>query len=172
MLKVLGRVPIADWWPVGAVFLVVGALVALVALRVVRRRWPRTLLVLLSVVTVLLSAAVGVNAHFGYVRTLGEALGGSPPGTTAPSKGPARAGARSGHGTVVPLTIPGTVSGFVARQAQVYLPPAWSVPQQAPLPVVMLLHGTPGDPTDWVEGGRAQTTADAWAKEHGGVAPV
>jgi S-formylglutathione hydrolase FrmB len=36
----------------------------------------------------------------------------------------------------------------------------------------MLLHGTPGDPTDWVEGGRAQATADAWAKEHGGVAPV
>jgi S-formylglutathione hydrolase FrmB len=37
---------------------------------------------------------------------------------------------------------------------------------------VLLLHGTPGDPTDWVEGGRAQTTADAWAKAHGGVAPV
>jgi S-formylglutathione hydrolase FrmB len=172
MLKILGRVPIAGWWPVGAVFLVVGALVALVAFRVVRRRLPRILLVLLSVVTMLLSAAVGVNAYFGYVRTLGEALGGSPPGTTTLSKVRARAGARSGHGTVVPLTIPGTVSGFVARQAQVYLPPAWSAPQQAPLPVVMLLHGTPGDPTDWVEGGRAQATADAWAKEHGGVAPV
>jgi len=172
MLKTLGHVPIADWWPVGAVLLVVGALVALVAVRVVRRRLPRTLLVLVSVVTVLLSAAVGVNAYFGYVRTLGEALGGSPPGTTTLSKVRARAGARSGHGTVVTLTIPATASGFVARRAQVYLPPAWSAPHQAPLPVVMLLHGTPGDPTDWVEGGRAQATADAWAKEHGGVAPV
>jgi S-formylglutathione hydrolase FrmB len=172
MLKTLGRVPIADWWPAGTVLLVVGALVALIAVRVVRRQLPRTLLVLLSVVTVLLSAAVGVNAYFGYVRTLGEALGGSPPGTTTLSKVRARAGARSGHGTVVPLTIPAAASGFVARRAQVYLPPAWSAPHQAPLPVVMLLHGTPGDPTDWVEGGRAQATADAWAKEHGGVAPV
>ena len=36
----------------------------------------------------------------------------------------------------------------------------------------MLLHGTPGDPTDWVEAGQAQATADAWAARHGGVAPV
>jgi S-formylglutathione hydrolase FrmB len=172
MLRILGRIPVGAWWPVGAVLLVVGVLAALVALRLVRRRLPRALLVVLSVVAVVASAAVGVNAHFGYVRTVAEALGGSPPGTTTLAKVRARAGARSGHGTVVALTIPGTTSGFAARQAQVYLPPAWASPRQAPLPVVLLLHGTPGDPTDWVEGGRAQATADAWAAQHGGVAPV
>ena len=36
----------------------------------------------------------------------------------------------------------------------------------------MLLHGTPGDPTDWTDGGLAPATADAWAAEHGGAAPV
>ncbi len=72
----------------------------------------------------------------------------------------------------MPFTIPATASGFSARQAQVYLPPAWAAPGQAPLPVVVLLHGTPGNPTDWVEGGQAQMTADAWAAAHGGVAPV
>jgi S-formylglutathione hydrolase FrmB len=36
----------------------------------------------------------------------------------------------------------------------------------------VLLHGSPGNPTDWVEGGQAQVTADAWVAAHGGVAPV
>jgi S-formylglutathione hydrolase FrmB len=172
MAKFLSRIPLTEWWPVGTVLLVVGVLAALAAARVVRRRLPRTLLGLLSVIALLASGGVGVNAYFGYLRTLGEALGGAPPGETTLARVRARAGARAGHGTVVPLTIPGTTSGFVARQAQVYLPPVWSAPKQNPLPVVLLLHGTPGDPTDWVEGGRAQATADAWATKHGGVAPV
>jgi S-formylglutathione hydrolase FrmB len=172
MAKLLARIPLTQWWPVGAVLLVVGVLTVLVAGRVVRRRVPRTLLGLLAVVALLASAGVGINAYFGYFRTLREALGGAPAGETTLARVRARAGARKGHGTVVPLTIPGTTSGFAARQAQVYLPPAWSAPHQGALPVVMLLHGTPGDPADWVEGGRAQATADAWATQHGGVAPV
>jgi S-formylglutathione hydrolase FrmB len=35
-----------------------------------------------------------------------------------------------------------------------------------------MLHGTPGDPDNWTEGGAAPTTADAWAAQHDGVAPV
>jgi S-formylglutathione hydrolase FrmB len=172
MLHAVSRAPLSTWWPVGTVLLVVGLLAVLVAVRAVRRPGPRVLLGLLSVVALLLSAGVAVNAYFGYFRTLGEALGSAPPGETTLARVRARAGARQGHGTVVPLTIPGTTSGFVGRPAQVYLPPAWSSPKQAPLPVVLLLHGTPGDPTDWVEGGQAQSTADAWAAAHGGVAPV
>lgn len=170
MIKYFAHAPLNMWWPVGAVLLAVAVLAAVATVRT--RRLPRTLLGLLSVVTLLLSAGVGVNAYFGYLRTLGEALGSAPPGETTLARVRARAGARKGHGTVVSLTIPGTASGFVARPAHVYLPPAWSSPRQAPLPVVLLLHGTPGDPTDWVEGGRAQATADAWAARHGGVAPV
>jgi S-formylglutathione hydrolase FrmB len=172
MVKFFAGLPLSTWWPIGTVLLAVGALAVGAAVRLRAPRAPRTLLALFAVVAVLGSAAVGVNAYFGYFRTLGEALGKPPPHETTLARVRARAGARSGHGTVVPLAIPGTASGFVAQPAQVYLPPAWSAPHQAPLPVVMLLHGTPGDPTDWVEGGRAQATADAWAAKHDGVAPV
>ncbi|HWM03155.1 MAG TPA: alpha/beta hydrolase-fold protein [Actinophytocola sp.] len=170
MIGRLSDMPLTAWWPVGTMLLVLGLLVALAAVRAVTRRLPRVLLGLLSVVAVLASAGVGVNAHYGYFRTLGEAVGAAPPGETTLDR--VRAGARAGQGTVVSFTIPPTASGFAARQAQVYLPPAWSTPRQAPLPVVLLLHGTPGNPTDWVEGGQAQVTADAWASQHGGVAPV
>jgi S-formylglutathione hydrolase FrmB len=172
VIKYVSGAPLSTWWPVGAVLLALGALAVLGAVRISGRRWRRIGLVLLSVVTLLASAAVGVNAYFGYFRNLGEALGRPPPHATTLARLRARAGARSGHGAVVPLTIPGTASGFVAQPAQVYLPPAWSSPGQGPLPVVMMLQGTPGDPTDWVQQGRAQVTADAWAKAHGGVAPV
>jgi S-formylglutathione hydrolase FrmB len=68
--------------------------------------------------------------------------------------------------------IPGTVSSFHARPAQVYLPPAWfSVPRPS-LPVIELLHGTPGTPEDWTRAGAADVTADAWAAAHDGVAPI
>ncbi len=172
MITYLAGLPLTAWWPVGTVLLVVAALATWVAVRAVTRALPRSLLGLVSVVAVLASAAVGVNAHYAYFRTLGEALGGPPPGEGTLERARARVGARAGQGTVVPFTIPATASGFAARQAQVYLPPAWSAPGQAPLPVVVLLHGSPGNPTDWVEGGQAQVTADAWVAAHGGVAPV
>jgi S-formylglutathione hydrolase FrmB len=168
----LGNVPLTGWWPVGTVFLLGGVLAAVVAVRGVTRRLPRALLGLLCAVALLASAGVGVNAHFGYFRTLGQALGALPAEEGTLERARARVGALEGRGTVVSLTVPGTTSGFAARPAQVYLPPAWSAPRQAPLPVVVLLHGTPGAPTDWVEGGEAQVTADAWAAAHGGVAPV
>lgn len=36
----------------------------------------------------------------------------------------------------------------------------------------MLLHGTPGTPQDWIDGGQAAATADAYAAAHGGRAPI
>jgi S-formylglutathione hydrolase FrmB len=72
----------------------------------------------------------------------------------------------------VPITIPGTASGFQARKAQAYLPPAWFAEPRPALPVIMMMHGEPGDPSDWAEGGQAPATADAWAAAHRGVAPV
>jgi S-formylglutathione hydrolase FrmB len=172
VIKYLAHTSLAGWWPVGTVLLVVALAAAPAGARIATGRVPRVLLGLVSAAALVASAAVGVNAYFGYYRTLGEALGPSPSTATSPARVRARAGARAGHGTVVTLPVPGTVSGFVGRPAQVYLPPAWSRPGQPPLPVVLLLHGTPGDPTDWVEGGQAQKTADAWASHHGGVAPV
>ncbi|MHA6782539.1 alpha/beta hydrolase [Pseudonocardia saturnea] len=170
----LADIPVSSWVPVGAGLLLLALLGAAAAVFLVRRAAARVLLALVAVVLVLASAAVGVNAYFGYYPTLGEALGGAQPDEDSLSAAEAQAadGAIPATGQVVPIDLPGTTSGFAARQAYAYLPPAWSARPRPALPVVLLLHGTPGDPTNWTEGGAAQSTADAWAAAHGGTAPV
>jgi len=49
-------------------------------------------------------------------------------------------------GVVSTVVIPGSVSGFAARPAWVYLPPAALVRNPPALPVLVLLHGQPGSP--------------------------
>ncbi len=128
----------------------------------------RALAVTVAVLLVLLTVGGVVNAYYAYVPTLGEALG----DVSSLSSADGVDGRIPATGQVVPLTVPPTASNFSARQAQVYLPPAWFAKQRPALPVVMLTHGEPGDPSDWAEGGEAPATADAWAAQHRGVAPV
>ena len=75
-------------------------------------------------------------------------------------------------GSVVEVSIPGTKSGFVARNAYVYLPPAYFADPRPQLPVIMMLHGSPGDPANWTQGAEADQTADAFAAANGGKAPI
>ena len=44
-------------------------------------------------------------------------------------------------------------SGFAARPAMVYLPPAYLTSPRAELPVLVLMAGQPGEPRDWFDGG-------------------
>jgi enterochelin esterase-like enzyme len=75
-------------------------------------------------------------------------------------------------GIVTEATIPGTESGFVARPAVLYLPPAYLTSPRAVLPVMVMIAGQPGAPQDWFTGGRLATTLDAYAARHQGLAPV
>lgn len=75
-------------------------------------------------------------------------------------------------GRVVAAPIPGTVSGFKARTALVYLPPAWFRANRPRLPVVVLVPGTPGWAHQWTQVAQVDRVADAWAKVHGGMAPI
>jgi S-formylglutathione hydrolase FrmB len=72
----------------------------------------------------------------------------------------------------VSIPIPGTVSHFHARSAYVWVPPIWLVNDTIKLPVVELLAGVPGNPSDWTRAGMADQTADKYAAAHGGVAPI
>ena len=171
MINVILDIPLLSWWPVGTVVGAFGLLGLANAVLWTRRAVVRVATALVGVGLLVLSVAVGLNAHFAYFSTLGEALGGAAPDEGSLAGAEAAGSARS-TGQVVPLNIPGTRSGFVARPAQVYLPPAWTKRPRPALPVVLLLHGTPGAPTDWTDGGDAQLTADAWAAQHGGTAPV
>ena len=76
------------------------------------------------------------------------------------------------HGLLAPLDIPGTRSGFTARRGTLYLPPAFFASPRPPLPVVVMVGGTPGGPDDWPRAGFAVQTADAYASQHGGFAPI
>ncbi|MFJ2867370.1 alpha/beta hydrolase [Kitasatospora sp. NPDC087314] len=75
-------------------------------------------------------------------------------------------------GTVSVVPIPGTKSGFEARDAYVYLPPAYQANPRPQLPVVMLISGQPGTPGDWVLAGQVNEALDAFAQKHGGLAPI
>jgi S-formylglutathione hydrolase FrmB len=163
-------IQITDWWPVGAVIALLALVAFVAAIRL--RRFARLVAVVLCVVLVVVEAGSAVNAHFEYYRTVGEVFGDGGPDESSLAQAERDVGTIPEQGQVVPLTIPGTRSGFVGRTAQAYLPPIWFARDRPKLPVVMLLHGTPGAPTDWTDGGLAPATADAWAAQHGGVAPV
>jgi enterochelin esterase-like enzyme len=76
------------------------------------------------------------------------------------------------HGEVVSIVIPGRLSKTHPRPAEVYLPPAWFGVPRPHLPVLVMLHGNPGAPTDWAGAAHAPQTLDAWAATHHGVAPI
>ncbi len=134
------------------------------------RTWVRAISGVLAFVLLVGNVAAGVNAHYAFYPTLADALG-TVPDELSLADALHRHGALA-DGVVVPVTVPPAKSGFTARQALVYLPPAWFSHPRMRLPVVMLMHGTPGGPFIWAGGGEARATADAWAQRHDGVAPV
>ncbi|MFS4506317.1 alpha/beta hydrolase [Clavibacter sp. Sh2141] len=76
------------------------------------------------------------------------------------------------RGRIGTVSIPGTVSGFSARDALVYLPPAAQVPDAPDLPVIVAMSGQPGKPVDLIASGRFDTILDAYAAAHHGIAPI
>ena len=107
----------------------------------------------------LVFAGVNVNAHYAYYPTL-AALAGERAHDQVSAATLARLEAASTvemptHGIVTAIDIPGVRSGFEARPAVVYLPPAWQIQPRPALPVVLLLAGTPGTPWDWTRAGYA-----------------
>ncbi|MBY6366038.1 alpha/beta hydrolase [Rhodococcoides corynebacterioides] len=155
---------------------------------VAARRWWTTVLALLATVAVVATAALQVNLVFAAYPTVGSALGldaaekvgldeatnrtADPiTGSSLESVWTPPADLPSG-GRILDTPIPGTVSGFAARNAQVYLPPAYFAPRRPLLPVLVLMAGQPGAPDDWLTGGRLVQTMDAYAADHGGLAPV
>lgn len=166
----VGEIDITTW-PFLVLFAVVSVLVIVGFGMLLWRRRGRLALGLLVVVLVLINSAAGINASFDYFRTLGDVIGLPPRDELALAALLARTDVPA-QGVVTTATIPGRTSEFAARPATVYVPPAWFARPREPFPVVMLLHGTPGTPQDWIDGGQAAATADAYAAAHGGRAPI
>jgi S-formylglutathione hydrolase FrmB len=154
------------------------------------RRWPGRAGAVLAVVLVLLGCAEGMNLVYREYPTLRTVLGlpavDEIPFTRVPLREQVIA-ARSGlplsavwrapagmpdAGVVTEVAIPAPESGFAARPAWLYLPPAYLSRPRAQLPVLVLLSGQPGSPRDWLDGGELARRMDAFAAAHDGLAPV
>lgn len=144
-----------------------------------------------AVATLLVMVFVGVqvNASFGQYPTVGTLLAPSlqiaeaapprrqfAPGSqfmkTAVSARWTGGAELPSRGSVISVEIPGTDSGFQARNALVYLPPAYSAPNRPVLPVLVLVSGQPGAPDSWLRSSDLVNTLDSYADTHGGVAPL
>ena len=140
--------------------------------------------------------AAEVNAHYAYVPTVGDLVG-APMRDQVPMLearearavvarvGAVAAGSRAplpfdgsdvrlrpDRGVLMELRMPGTVSGFAARPGYVWVPPSYLRDPGTRLPVVMMLAGVPGDPSNMARAAGALSIADSYAAAHGGVAPI
>ncbi|QCQ15997.1 alpha/beta hydrolase [Microbacterium sp. RG1] len=144
-------------------------------------RWRRRVIALISAVVFLLTTTLGINAHFGLNATLANFLHiqidkpivipTASPGAWDPDvplsqswQPPSDMPASGKQGTV---SIPATKSGFAARQAGLYIPPAGLTANPPLLPLVILMMGQPGDPDPQY----IAATLDAAAAKNKGLAP-
>jgi enterochelin esterase-like enzyme len=153
--------------------------------------WRAKAVAVAALLLVVLAGAVQVNGFFGAYPTVRAAFGlplanqvdvvqvsGRTPNLVVASPGVALSRSWTApaglpaSGVVSSVNIPGMVSGFTARQAWVYLPPAYMSRPRAQLPVLVLVPGQPGSPRDWLDGGRLASTMNAFAAAHAGLAPV
>jgi hypothetical protein len=107
-----------------------------------------------AIALAMVSGMAMVNDYYGYYTSwstlYGDFAGG--PDVLTVNGPPMRDSSESiATGQVRRITLPGRRSG-VARDGLVYLPPQYGDPryQNVRFPVVELLHGSPGAPSDWV----------------------
>jgi S-formylglutathione hydrolase FrmB len=134
---------------------------------------------LLAAVLAVLSVGLELNQWVGYFPTVHEAWGqltAAPLPDQVDPADPAALrplrGARPATGRLVPMTTPDDISHFDHRTEYVYLPPAWFAEPRPVLPALLMVGGEFSTPTDWVRTGKAVETADAYARAHGGFAPI
>lgn len=151
-------------------------------------RWWRRVLSVIAIIVFVLTGFVGINRAYGLQTTVGAVFHINtdepvavlhPPatGTTGDPKSPLYARWKppedlpyiGQHGPLpADQQVPNTVSGFPARPAEIYYPPAALVKDPPALPFVLMMMGQPGDPdSKWI----AQAL-DKIAAEHNGLAPI
>ncbi|MBP2326591.1 enterochelin esterase-like enzyme [Kibdelosporangium banguiense] len=181
-------VPFAVMAWIGAAFFAAGLAVATLPVS----RWRRRSAALLAALLVVITSGAQVNVYYGQFPSLRAAFG-LPPGneidySRLPASSPSPFRAQPGHpladgwrppadmprqGAVTQVAIPPQESKFNAtRNAYLYVPPAYQTRDRPLLPVLVLLHGQPGGPSDWINGGQIATIMDRFAEAHNGLAPV
>lgn len=188
VFKVFGEEPLAvsivAWVVAGGA--VVGAVLGALAVPVRPRRWWHIATGVLLIVAAVLSSAIGANRVAGYFENPHQVasevstamLPGLPPlhldsiqnadlaRVWSPEPGAPT------QGMLVQQAIPGATSGFKARPAIIYLPPAALSDRPPRLPVIIAFSGEPGAPDQIVEAGHLRDLAEQYQRLHGGVSPI
>jgi S-formylglutathione hydrolase FrmB len=161
------------------VWLTVTCLVAgLVAAGWHRAHWPRRIAGVAAVALAVVSAGSAANQTFDYYPTFDRLLGQNADHfmdnaqLTAMRRETARTGKLPDHGATLEVPIPGKNLRITPRPAYVWVPPAWFGRDEPKLPVIILMHGVPGQPSDWTRASYADATSLAFAEQHHGVAPI
>ncbi|CAM5423872.1 alpha/beta hydrolase [Leifsonia shinshuensis] len=159
------------------------AAVAVAAVSLFRVRLWRRIVAASAVVVFLCCGVLGINAAFGVNRTVGNLLNVvvlhplrlAPPAAHGSTPAVADLWARWRPPAGMPeagetgtADIPPTASGFRARPAGLYLPPAARTANPPALPVVVMLMGQPGNP----DPGPIASVLDRFARAHHGLAPI
>lgn len=176
--------PVYLWIGIG-----VWAVLLLIPRSLAGRRWTIPVSVV-ATGAVVLAVALQINQIFYAYPTVGTALGLPDPdrvdfAQVPPPTGPVVTGHpleeawapqapsdMPASGKYATAPIPGEKSGYAARDAVVYLPPAYFTSPRPLLPVLVLLAGQPGSPEDWLNGGKLTATMDEFARAHHGLTPV
>jgi len=143
-----------------------------------RAHWALRAMSVIALVFTVMAAFTVVNQTYDYYPTLARLFGKNAayfvdlPQLQVIREQTRRTGRLPSQGTTISVTIPGRVSKFESRQAYIYLPPAWFHNPEPQLPVIELIAGIPGEPSDWTRAGYADTTSTAFAKAHHGTAPI
>ncbi len=161
------------------VWLIVMSLVAGLVLAGWRRaHWPRRIGGVAAIALALVSAGSAANQTFQYYPTFDRLFGKTANNFIDNAQldvirhEVAKTGKLPDHGATLAVTIPGQNLRFTPRQAYVWVPPAWFGRSRPQLPVIELMHGTPGQTSDWTRAGFADATSLAFAEQHDGVAPI
>ncbi|MCU1453052.1 MAG: esterase [Acidimicrobiales bacterium] len=137
----------------------------------VRAGITRAASALLVVALVATCVAVEVNRRRVDYPNFAALLGTASPDLLKVALGKAnpkgRQAAVAGHGVDIEASVAGPASG-ITRSAYVYLPPQYFDPAtpRRRFPVLYLIHGSPGGPEDWINGGRVDRAMDHLIARH------
>ncbi|MEE1297068.1 MAG: alpha/beta hydrolase-fold protein [Bifidobacterium sp.] len=147
--------------------------------------WRRAVAIVLIPVS-LIGTGIRVDTIYGEFQTLGSLVDYSPYphissvkiSTETVSMEQYRKQVKAGledvpsEGKLLSVDIPNTESGFKARKAMVWLPPAALAKHPPKLPVMVMLAGNPGSPTRYFNASTTMEILNEYAAKHDGLAPI
>jgi S-formylglutathione hydrolase FrmB len=143
-----------------------------------RANWPIRISGVAAVILAVVSAGSAANQAFQYYPTFDRLLGKDAnhfldnAQLASMRDQVAKTGQLPDHGATLSVSIPGKNLTFTPRPAFVWVPPAWFGRDHPHLPVIELLHGSPGQPADWTRAIYADATSLAFAEQHNGMAAI